>query len=119
MGGSLGPPFLWRKDMQQSHDVVEVRADALVMSAVNGPVLEGVETVHDKFGLAAGEGKGWLVFSRVTPGQAVFQLQELLSPHEPNPFPRASLLGVLWSRRAALEAHQCIASYQAAVGLTP
>ena len=96
-----------------------IRPEALVLQATNGPVLEGLDIEHDEFSLSVGQGKGWLIFQRVNSSPSSFQLLKLLPPYAPHPYPQVSLRGVLWSRRAALEAHQGICAYQAAIGLTP
>lgn len=112
--------MLWRlltREIDVSQ-MAEIRPAALVLQAKAGPVLEGVDTPHDEFSLSVGEHKGWMVFRRVSPQESTFQLLKLLHPCDPNPYPQVSSLGALWSRQAALEAHQCISAYQAAVGLT-
>ena len=44
--------------------------------------------------------------------QGIFRLTEVLPANSPVPCPILSLSGVLWTRQAALEAHQSISSYQ-------
>lgn len=121
--GAFLLPGRWAISLERLMDAViqkatEIRPEALVLNARNGPVFEGVDILGDEFALSAGDGKGWLVFQRVSPGRATFQLLKLLRPCDPNPYPQVSSPGVLWSRQAVLEASQCIASYQAGVGLT-
>ena len=98
---------------------IKIKPEALVWQATHGPVLEGVDIEIDEFSLSAGQEKGWLVFQRVSSCPSTFQLLKLLPPCAPNPYPQVSVRGVLWSRQAALEAHQDICAYQAAIGLTP
>src|SRR5690625_536133 len=100
-------------------EMVKLKLEALVFGSAEGPVLEGVCLTHDEFSISVGEGKGWLVFRRVNQCQASYQLLKLLLPHDPNPYPKVSLQRVLWTRQAALEAHQCISAYQAGAGLIP
>jgi hypothetical protein len=48
--------------------------------------------------------------------QGLFELREVLSASSPVPHPVVSLSGVLWTRRAALEADRAIGAYQAEGG---
>lgn len=51
--------------------------------------------------------------------KGIFRLTEVLQANSPVPCPILSLSGVLWTRQAALEAHQSISSYQAAISQMP
>jgi hypothetical protein len=48
--------------------------------------------------------------------QGLFELGEVLSASSPTPHPIVPLSGVLWTRRAALEADRAIGAYQAEGG---
>jgi hypothetical protein len=69
-------------------------------------------------GAAIGYGRfvrcGEEVINQMT--QGLFELREVLSASSPVPHPIVSLSGVLWTRRAALEADRAIGAYQAEGG---
>ena len=54
---------------------------------------------------------GYLRFKNIAK-KGCFELSSLESLDYPNPHPQFSLTGVLYSRRAALEAHRVISAYQ-------
>lgn len=57
---------------------------------------------------------GYLKFKRIAKEakEGCFELSELVSLDYPNPNPKLSLSGVLYSRKAALEAHRVVSAYQ-------
>ena len=71
------------------------------------------------FVLPLGPDIGLGVFERIDAEHDVsprkYVLRRVLSAPAPAPYPTVASLGVLWTRRAALEAHQSIVSYQAGV----
>lgn len=95
----------------------EIRLDSLVFHA-NATVAE-TGTDLDEFWISLGPDVGYAQFIRQHPGQARFLLRQVRSAHSPVPSPLASVRGVLWSRRAAIEADRSIASYRAGAGQTP
>jgi len=98
---------------------IEIRPEALVVHPINGLVItlpKGNVPDLPGFWLTLGPGAGHLWFGRVAKNREVFRsLQWQLEP-DPTRGPQASVQGVLWSRRAAHEANQAIASYLRVVG---
>jgi hypothetical protein len=85
------------------------------------------ETQHQEFWLALGchthdAPLGYLRLVRcrdeviLQKTQGLFELREVLPAGSPAPSPIVSLSGVLWTRRAALEADRAIGAYQAEGG---
>lgn len=91
----------------------EIRPDSLVFHK-NGVVIEG-DIDMAGFWVDLGPGIGYLQFLRVANCSGTFLSRQLLPAHSPAPCPLVSIPGVLWSRRAAIEADQAIGSYR--VGL--
>lgn len=87
----------------------------------NGWTIEGVGSALE-FWLEI-QKVGWMRFERVRhPGddltaRGTWLSSEVRPGHCPDPHQAISLSGVLWTRRAALEAHQSICAFQA--GLNP
>lgn len=90
-----------------------VRLNALVFHK-NATVVEA-ETGLDEFWVALGPSLGFLHFTRQHLNQERFLLRQVQSESLPIPSPLVSVRGVLWSRRAALEANQAISSYLAGI----
>lgn len=92
----------------------EVRINSLVFheNAVVADVSAGI----NEFWVSLGPGIGFAQFIRESSAQGLFLLHQVLPGHLPAPSPLVSVRGVLWSRQAALEADQAIASYRAEAG---
>ncbi|MPW17908.1 hypothetical protein GCT13_13410 [Paraburkholderia sp. CNPSo 3157] len=81
-------------------------------------VIENAAIENDlkEFWVELGPSVGWGRFERndewIKSGEAPFVLREVRPTHEKAPSPIASSLGVLWRRRAAIEAQQQIEAYQ-------
>ena len=69
----------------------------------------------EDFWLFMGDLVGWMRFSMCRYGlnSERFEAVEVLPPRSPVPYPVVVIKGVLWSRKAALEAEQCISAYLA------
>lgn len=80
----------------------------------NGQCVVEVATDVDGFWIELGPEAGFAFFMRVSP--AAFRLQRVQPALTPGPYQRASVRGVLWSRRAAIEADRSISSFLAAGG---
>ena len=102
-----------------------IELEALVMCS-NGWVIEGKGAVQ-RFWLEV-QLVGWVLFERVPETCACVKehpeegkwIATALHPGPcPDPDQAISLSGVLWTRRAALEAHQSICAYQQAVSRLP
>ena len=102
-----------------------IELEGLVMCS-NGWVIEGKGTVQ-RFWLEV-QLVGWLLFERVPQPEAYVKKHPeegrwIATASHPGPCPdpnqAISLSGVLWTRRAALEAHQAICAYERAVSHLP
>ena len=91
-----------------SPDVPEIRINSLVFHK-NGTVID-CDWTGQEFWLCLRPDVGYVKFMRLPSGS--FLSQQVLLAHSPIPDPLVSVRGVLWSRRAAIEADQAIASYQ-------
>lgn len=99
-----------------------IRINSLIFHA-NGTFAEMV-TELDAFWLflspTVGHGRFGRVDTTMPRDRArTFQLLEVQPASLPAPHPQVSVSGVLWSRRAAREADQAIASYLAGLDLIP
>ncbi|WP_143328074.1 hypothetical protein [Caballeronia pedi] len=93
---------------------LDLHADAVVF--LNGFVTIESEVDVPEFWIELGPSVGWGRFERLeeikTKDEALFVLCGVRSAHEPVPSPIASPLGVLWRRRAAIEAQRRISTYR-------
>lgn len=80
----------------------------------NGRCVMDVVADVDGFWIELGPEAGFALFMRVSP--VAFRLQQVQPVQTPGPYPRASVRGVLWSRRAAIEADRSISSFLAGGG---
>lgn len=75
--------------------------------------IENIEVDHNEFYVPVGDYNhpiGYLKFKKIAK-EGCFELSSLESLDCPNPHPQFSLSGVLYSRQAALEAHQSLSVY--------
>lgn len=75
--------------------------------------IEDIDTEHDEFYVPVGDYThpiGYLKFKQIAK-EGCFELSSLENLDYPNPHPQFSLSGVLYSRQAALEAHQSLSAY--------
>lgn len=93
--------------------MVEVRFSSLVFHE-NGVVVD-VASELEYFWLWLGPEAGYLQFTKVK-GSDSYISRSVVPPGSPEPSPRVSARGVLWSRRAALEADAAIAGFIAKGG---
>lgn len=98
--------------MHRSVQTLELLPTSLVFH--NGQCVMEVSTGVDGFWVELGPEAGFALFMRSSP--AGFRLQEVQLVPTPGLYQRASVRGVLWSRRAAIEADRAISSFLAAGG---
>lgn len=75
--------------------------------------IEDMDVDHDEFYVPVGDYThpiGYLKFKQIAK-EGCFELSSLENLDYPNPHPQFSLSGVLYSRQAALEAHQSLSAY--------
>lgn len=75
--------------------------------------IENIDTDHNEFYVPVGDFTqpiGYLKFKQIAK-EGCFELSSLESQDCPNPHPQFSLSGVLYSRQAALGAHQSLSAY--------
>ena len=75
--------------------------------------IEDIDTDYDEFYVPVGDYNqpiGYLKFKQIAK-EGCFELSSLENLDYPNPHPQFSLSGVLYSRQAALEAHQSLSAY--------
>lgn len=101
-------------------NVEGLKLEALVLHP-NGWVIEGVGSVQ-QFWLEI-QRVGWMRFERIDRPVSLSEKGTWLATEVrpgpcPDPHQSTSLSGVLWTRRAALEAHQAIFAFQAGADQT-
>ena len=97
----------------------EIRPDSLVICK-NGLVFEFAQQnapAAAAFCVALGEGLGFIEFVRLNPGPAIYRSNRWLADLSQAQGQLVSVRGVLWTRRAALEADLGIAAFLAQGGL--
>lgn len=75
--------------------------------------IENIDVDHNEFYVPVGDYThpiGYLKFKQIAK-EGCFELSSLENLDCPNPHPQFSLSGVLYSRQAALEAHQSLSAY--------
>lgn len=95
---------------------IKIRPDALVFANSGKVCFEKIsfETGFEieAFWLQLGPALGYGLFERMPTSPDIYLLTKLQTELTPVPYPLASLQGVLWSRRAAIEAEMSISAYR-------
>jgi len=88
--------------------------DALVFHPANGLFFEDKSVMTDEFAVTLRPGM-LLIFRRMPSTPECFEVKEVRETRSQDPHPPVLGLGVLWSRRAAIEAEKSICAYREAI----
>jgi len=97
---------------------IPVCPEALLFHPTNGLFFEDGSFEADEFAVTLRPGMV-LIFRRMPSTPECFEAVEVRETSSQGPRPPASVRGVLWSRRAAIEAEKSISAYREAISRLP